>query len=323
MRDFVREGATSELYDLLGVKRDASPDELRRAYRKLAKQYHPDLNPNDKAAEEKFKALTAAYDLLSDPDMRARYDHGDIDASGQPRRGPQFEWGAAGAGARRQPGPDPDVDLGDIFNEFFGGYRDARNKSGPGADKSGPKGAGRKQAGPGGGRFAIKGADIQYSMTVEFLDAARGASRRVTMHDGRVLDINIPAGLKSGQTLRLKGQGMPGVMGGEAGDALVEIEVRPHPIFERDDNAIKMELPISLTEAIKGGSVEVPTITGTVTMNVPAGSNSGRVLRLKGKGIKGDDQFVTLKIVLPKTIDRELEQFIQRWTFADYNPRKH
>ena len=317
--DFTREGATTELYELLGVDRRASEQDLRRAYRKLAKQYHPDLNPEDEAAEEKFKAVTAAYELLSDPAMRASYDRGDIDAAGNPRRNAQFEWGHAQAGTRQE--AEPDVDLGDIFNEFFGGYRDARRRSAnEGAERTakGPKHGDKRS-----GRFAIKGSNIQYTMTVDFLDAATGASRRVTMHDGRDLNVNIPAGLKSGQILRLKGQGMPGVMGGEAGDALVEIEVRPHPVFERDGNTIKSALPISLTEAVRGGPVEVQTITGIVTMNVPAGSNSGRVLRLKGKGISGGDQLVTLEVVLPKTIDRELEQFIQRWTYADYNPRKN
>ena len=319
---FVREGATTKLYELLGVKRNASPDVLRGAYRKLAKKYHPDLNPGDTAAEDSFKAVTAAYELLSDPEMRARYDAGEIDDQGQPRRGHGFEWGAHGAKNAQPEGQHPDVDLGDIFDEFFGGYRQARQRSSgphPGTQHQKKR---QQSKGRDNSRFAIKGSDIQYTLTVDFVEAANGASKRVTMHDGRVLDVTIPAGLKSGQSLRLRGKGMAGVMGGEHGDALVEVEVRPHPLFDRDGDTIRMELSISLSEAVRGGAVDVETISGQVTMNVPANSNSGRVLRLKGKGINGGDQLVTLKIVLPKNIDRELAQFIERWTFADYNPRK-
>ena len=298
---------TKELYDLLGVPRTASQDEIRRAYRALAKKYHPDLNPDDKSAEDKFKAVTAAYDLLSDEEMRGRYDRGEVDAAGQPRREAQYEWANSRTGGTG--GQSEMDDLGDIFNEFFGGYRQARQRSGEGGQRR-------------TSRFAVKGADIQYTMEIDFLEAALGASKRVTMHDGRTLDLTIPKGLKDAQTLRLKGKGMAGAMGGEAGDALVVVTVRPHTQFERDGNNIRVDLPISLSEAIAGGRVEVPTIHGVVTATIPKGSSTGRTLRLKGKGISGGDQFVSLKIVLPKTIDRELESFIERWNFADYNPRK-
>jgi len=299
-------------YQVLGVQRTATQDELRKAYRKLAKRYHPDVNPGDKTAEENFKAVTAAYDLLSDEKKRAQFDAGAIDASGQPRMDRQFEWAfsdqpqGGGAGPR---GPREFEDMGDIFSEFFGGYRQARGRTGPG-------GARREQ-------FSTKGADVKYTMDVDFLDAANGTTKRVTMHDGRVLDVNIPKGLKDGQTIRLRGQGLSGMLGGEAGDALVEVTVKPHPTFKRDaDNTVRVDVPISLREAVNGGSIEVPTITGPVVVNVPKHSNTGRVLRLKGKGIDGADQLITLKVALPKTIDRELEQFVARWTFADYDPRK-
>jgi DnaJ-class molecular chaperone len=304
-------------YKVLGVPRSASQDDLRKAYRKLAKQFHPDVNPGDDAAEENFKAITAAYDLLSDEKKRAQFDAGAIDASGQPRMDRQFEWafndqppGGGGGGGPRNPREFDD--MGDIFSEFFGGYRQARGRAGGGARREGAD-----------GRFSVKGADVKYTMDVDFLEAANGATKRVTMHDGRVLDVNIPKGLKDGQTIRLRGQGLSGVLGGEAGDALVEIAIKPHPTFKREaDNTIRVDVPISLREAVNGGSIEVPTISGTVMVNVPKHSNTGRVLRLKGKGIDGADQLITLKVALPKTIDRELEQFVARWTFADYDPRK-
>ena len=296
-------------YQVLGVQRTVTQEELRKAYRKLAKQYHPDVNPGDKAAEENFKAVTAAYDLLSDEKKRAQFDAGAIDASGQPRMDRQFEWAfndhpqSGGAGPRNAREFE---DMGDIFSEFFGGYRQARGR------------AGARREG-----FSVKGADVKYTMDVDFLDAANGTTKRVTVHDGRVLDVNIPKGLKDGQTIRLRGQGLPGAMGGEAGDALVEVTVKPSAMFKRDaDNTIRVDVPISLREAVNGGAIEVPTISGPVVVNVPKQSNTGRVLRLKGKGIDGADQLITLKVTLPKTIDRELEQFVARWTFADYDPRK-
>ena len=298
-------------YKVLGVQRSATQDELRKAYRALAKQYHPDVNPGDKAAEENFKAVTAAYDLLSDEKKRAQFDAGAIDASGQPRMDRQFEWAfndqpQGGQGPRN---PREFEDMGDIFSEFFGGYRQARGRAGAG---------GARREG-----FSVKGADVKYTMDVDFLEAANGTTKRVTMHDGRVLDVNIPKGLKDGQTIRLRGQGLAGMLGGEPGDALVEITLKPHPTFKRDaDNTIRVDVPISLREAVNGGSIEVPTISGPVVVNVPKQSNTGRVLRLKGKGIDGADQLITLKVALPKTIDRELEQFVARWTFADYDPRK-
>jgi len=305
-------------YQTLGVARTATDDEIRSAYRKLAKKHHPDLNPGDKSAEDRFKAATAAYELLDDPKKRGRYDAGEIDASGQPRMDRQFEWsqaaqgygprGAFNPGGPTATGPQDFEDIGDIFHEFLGGYRSARGK------------AGQQQTR--GARFAVKGADVKYTMDVDFLDAALGTKKRVTMHDGRVLDITIPKGLKDAQTLRLKGQGLAGGFGGEAGDALVEMHVRSHPMFKREGDDIKIELPVSLREAVLGAKVDVPTIHGPVQVTIPKHSNTGLTLRLKGKGIDDGDQFVTLKVVLPKTIDRELEQFLARWMYADYDPRK-
>ena len=291
-------------YQALGVAQSASADEIRSAYRKLAKKHHPDLNPNDKSAEERFRAVTAAYEILDDPKTRARYDAGEIDSNGQPRMDRQFEWSTTAGEPRGTP---PFEDIGDIFHEFLGGYRSAR---------------GRAQSAPRGARFSVQGADVKYTMECDFLDAALGAKKRVTMHDGRSLDISIPVGFKDGQTLRLKGQGLPGQFGGEPGDALVEVRVRPHAMFKRDGNDIRCDLPISLREAVMGGRVEAPTIHGPVVVSIPKPANSGATLRLKGKGVAGGDQYVTLKIMLPKTIDREFEQFLARWMYADYDPRK-
>jgi DnaJ-class molecular chaperone len=312
-------------YQVIGVPRTASQEDLRAAYRKLAKKYHPDVNSGDKSAEEKFKAVTAAYDVLSDEKKRAQYDAGQIDASGQPRMDRQYEWSFQEGGPRGPAGTAGRSnrefeDIGDIFGEFFGGYRQARGRAG-GARQPGPGGA-RQQGPSGGARFAVRGADVKYTMDADFIDAALGATKRTTMHDGRVLDIAIPKGLKDGQTLRLRGQGLPGAFGGEPGDALVEVTVRPHPTFKCEGDTIRVEVPISLREAVLGGKIEVPTISGAVTVTVPKHSNTGRTLRLKGKGIDGGDELITLKVVLPKAIDRELEQFLDRWMYADYNPRK-
>ncbi|MBI5165311.1 MAG: DnaJ domain-containing protein, partial [Magnetospirillum sp.] len=269
-------------YDILGVKRNVGDDEIRKAFRRLAKQCHPDLKPGDKQAEARFRELSAAYELLSDRDKRARFDRGEIDAEGHET----FAHAAAGAHGHRRAHPGAGFgfeagvhprgadDLSDLFSHLF-------------ADRFGGS----------GGRGA--GLDRRHSVTVDFLDAANGARRRITLGDGRSLDVTIPAGLGDGQVLRLKGQGDPGLGGGVAGDLLLEVHVAPHPLFRRDGNTVFTELPVSLAEAIDGGRVPAPTPSGTVTLTVPPGSNSGTRLRLKGKGIKGGDLFVTVKVVLP------------------------
>jgi DnaJ-class molecular chaperone len=297
-------------YKVLGVARDASQDDIRKAYRKLAKQAHPDLNPGDKKAEERFKAISAAYDIVGDPDKRGRFDRGEIDASGA-ERPPQHEfyrqYADADGGFRYQSsaGFEDFVDLSDLFSGVF------------------------QRGGRGGGRtMRMKGQDLRYNLSVDFLEAVNGATRRVTMPDGRTLDLTIPAGVRSGQTLRLKGKGMPGANGGPDGDALVEIEVRPHPLFERDGNDIVVELPISLDEAVLGGKVEVPTVTGKVSVAIPKGASSGQTLRLRGKGVPAGrdrpagDQRVKLKIVAPPRIDDALESFMKSWRESHgYDPR--
>jgi DnaJ-class molecular chaperone len=298
-------------YATLGVGREASQDEIKRRYRKLAKELHPDLNP-DKEVAERFKQITGAYDLLSDPEKRARYDRGEIDASGQER--PQYQYYrdfAEDPQATRfytQEGLGDDESLHDLFEGLFGGGGAAQGRR--------------------GFRMRARGADVSYSLPISFLEAAKGARKRVTVGDGRTLDLTIPAGVRDRQTLRLKGQGMPGFEGGPPGDAYVEVHIQPHPFFERRNGNVHLELPVTLAEAVLGGKIEVPTIDGPVTMTVPKGSNTGTTLRLKGRGVvdpksgQRGDQYVRLKVMLPKTIDPELEDFVRRWSAEHpYNPR--
>lgn len=301
-------------YKVLGVAREASADDIRKAYRKLAKEYHPDLHPGDAAAEARFKAVSAAYDLLGDDDKRARFDRGEIDASGQEKPEQQYYRHYADAGAghpyHSTEGFADFADAGDVFADLFGHAR--------GAQRGGRQGA----------AFRMRGGDARYSFTVDFLDAVNGAKQRINLPDGAALDLTIPAGVRDGQVLRLKGKGLAGVGGGPPGDALVEVHVRPHKLFRREGDDIQIELPITLGEAVQGAKIDVPTTNGTVSMTVPKGSNSGTRLRLKGKGVtagkgkKHGDQYVTLKVILPDKPDEELVAFVERWENEHpYNPR--
>jgi DnaJ-class molecular chaperone len=298
--------ANDDPYAVLGVKRDASQEEIRRAYRKLAKQHHPDLNPGKKDAAARFQAINTANDILSDAEKRARFDRGEIDASGAERPDAAYRRYAEGAqGAKYHEGSGiSEEDLGDIFADLFG----------RGGRAGGPGG------GPGGGQtIRLRGADRAFSLTVDFLEAARGAKKRLNFGPGHSLDVTIPAGVTDGQILRLKGQGDPGLGGGPPGDALIEIHVAPHPLFRRDGNDIRIEVPVSLPEAALGAKIAVPTISGTVNVTVPKGSDTGTVLRLKGRGIAPSggatgDQYVTLKLVLgPHKDDGKLAAFLAEW----------
>lgn len=295
-------------YDILGVSPSASDGDIRKAFRKLAKKYHPDMAPGDKAAEARFKEINAAYELLSDPDKRARFDHGEIDAEGHETFAHAYSAAGGGHGFQGNPWNGPG---GGSYHFSFGG--------GGGEDLFDHLFGERFGGGGPFGRAA--GQDQRHRVVVDFADAALGAVKRITL-GGRVLDVAIPAGLTDGQTLRLKGQGEPGAGGGPAGDLLIEVSVTPHRLFTRKGNDIHLDLPITLAEAVAGGKVTVPTLTGHVSVKVPSGSNNGTVLRLKGKGIKGGDQYVTLRIALPEVIDKDLEDFITRWS-ADhpYDPR--
>jgi DnaJ-class molecular chaperone len=306
-------------YTVLGVAKNASDDDIRKAFRKLAKKYHPDLNPGDKAAEAKFKEISQANDILSDPEKRRRYDAGEIDASGQevPPRGFYRDQGGGFGGAKYERGGANDsfVDMGGIFSEMFG-------------ERGGPRSGGFSFRTDGEG-FDMSGLPVTYSLRVPFLVAARGGKQRVDLPDGKTLDIDIPEGATTGQTLRLKGQGMPGAKGRLPGDAYVEIHVEPHAFFEARDNDIHVEVPVSLTEATLGGRIRVPTVGGAVMLNVPAGSNTGTSLRLRGRGLldrrtkQRGDQYVKLKVVLPDKPDPALKEFLEKWEAGRaYDPRK-
>jgi len=296
-------------YEVLGVARTASQDEIKKAYRALAKKLHPDLNPGDKAIEQRFKDVSAAYDLLSDKDRRRQFDAGEIGADGAPRhRGPfRRQYGADAAGGFDFGAGGIDID--DLFSDLFG--------------------RGRGRGAQARYRPSPKGQDLTFTVSIPFIEAMRGGSRRVSLASGKTLDVNLPPGAEDGQRLRLRGQGMPGRAGGAPGDAFVEVHVEPHPYMRREGLDIHLDLPVTLQEAVLGAKVKVPTIDGTVSATVPPGSNSGTVLRLKGRGVmarKGGrrgDQYVKLRVTLPDRFDDALAEFLRNWQpRADYNPRK-
>lgn len=300
-------------YEILGVKPTATADEIRKAYRKLAKQLHPDLNPGKPEAEARFKSVSAAYDLLSDPEKRARYDRGEIDESGAERPRYSYRPHAEGAeGWRYQPEGEMDLsDLEDLFAAFSSGGRGGRSRAGAGF----------------GDRLRMRGQDRHFTLTVDFAEAAKGDKKRLSLSPDEWLDVTIPAGIEDGQVLRLRGKGGAGIGGGEAGDALIEVHVAPHPLFKRDGDNIRIELPVSLAEAVLGARVAVPTVTGPVTMTIPKGSDTGTVLRLRGKGIQRarnpGDQFVTLKVVIGSPNDTELAEFLEKWAPRHaFDPRR-
>jgi DnaJ-class molecular chaperone len=288
-------------YEVLGVARTATQDDIRKAYRKHAKKLHPDINPGDKVGEALFKEISAAYELLSDEEKRRRFDAGEIDAAGQEKPRQRYYRDFAGAGA----GGAYDSDAG--FADFGGAddlFAELLNR-----------------------RRRVRGADLHFRLAIDFLDAVNGASRQVTLPDGGSLNVTIPAGIDDGQVLRLRGKGAKPPGEGEPGDALIEIAVDRHRYFTREGDDIHLELPITLNEAVLGAKVRTPTPSGPVMLSVPKNASSGRVLRLKGKGVqragRHGDQLVKLKIVLPEQTDPELEAFVSRWTPpSDYEPRR-
>ena len=302
-------------YKELGVSRGASQDEVRKAFRKLAKELHPDRNPGDKASEERFKRVTAAFDVLGDAEKRKKFDRGEIDADGretyrggygggQPGGSP---FGAGGPGGFR--GNFEGVDLDEIFSMFGGG-------------------GGGPRAGRGGFTPPPKGVDVRARVEIDLEDTILGATRRIAFNDGRTLDVTIPKGAAEGQTLRLKGQGQAG-RGGAVGDALIELHIRPHPIFSLDGADLHMDLPVSVPDAILGGKVQAPTPEGAVSLSIPKGSNTGKVLRLKGRGAvdpktgRRGDLHARIEVVLPDEPDAELEAFAEAWRRdRPYTPRR-
>ncbi|MES2044531.1 MAG: DnaJ C-terminal domain-containing protein [Pseudomonadota bacterium] len=307
-------------YQILGVTRTASEADIKKAYRKLAKELHPDKNKDNPKASEKFSQVTNAYDLLTDKDKRARFDRGEIDGDGNPASpfgfgGGQGGFGGGTAGFRPQPGGggfdfDGAPDLGDVFEGLFSGGRGGGFSSGFG-------GFGRKQAQP-------KGANVGYRLTVPFVDAATLKAQRITLADGKTIDLKLPANLENGAQMRLAGKGQPGP--GGAGDGIVTINIQPHRFFTREGDDVRLDLPVSLSEAVLGASVKVPTVEGAVMLTIPKGTSSGKVFRLRGRGFhKKDgtrgDQLVTLMVDLPAD-DAALSEFVQHWPGRDKgNPR--
>jgi DnaJ-class molecular chaperone len=305
--------ATHTPYQTLGVKPEASADEIRKAYRKLAKELHPDLNPGKPEAEARFKSVSAAYDLLSDPEKRARYDRGEIDESGAERPRYSYRPHAEGAeGWKYQPQGEMDMgDLEDLFAAFGSRGRGRGARSGAGFGEG----------------FRARGGDRQFALTIDFVAAASGGKERVSLSPDQWLDVTIPPGIVDGQVLRLRGKGDPGFGGGEPGDALIEVHVAPHPLFRRDGDDIRIELPVSLGEAVLGARITVPTVTGPVTMTIPKGSDTGTQLRLRGKGIQRrrspGDQYVTLKVAIGPGNDAELAEFVEKWAARHpFDPRQ-
>ena len=307
-------------YTVLGVSKSAGADEIKKAFRGLAKKFHPDQNKTDPRAKEKFSEANSAYEILGDEKKRAQFDRGEIDAEGKPRfhgfdgfgagrRRPhpgaqEYEHNFSGGGAG---GPRGGFDPSDIFADFFGG---------------GARGRGRTRAAP-------KGEDLQGSVTVSLTEAVQGGSARVALANGRTLEVKIPAGIEEGKQIRLKGQGNPGPLGGEPGDALVTVRIAKHPFFRVEARDLRLDLPITLYEAVLGGRVQVPTLGGAVEMTLPPGTNSGRILRLRGKGLPpaggaaAGDLLVTLRVTLPEKTDAEFEGLMRKWqTLNPYDPRK-
>jgi DnaJ-class molecular chaperone len=300
-------------YEVLGVSKTASEAEIKKAFRALAKKHHPDTHSGDAGAKKRFQEISAAYDIVGDKDKRTKFDRGEIDAGGNPRgfeqrgggfdpragaRDFQFNWGdqdgQTAEGFRAE----------DIFSDLFGGRSGGRGR------RNQPR----------------QGESYEIAITVSFEEAARGGTRRVLLPEGREMDVRIPAGLKDGQQIRLKGQGGAGLNGGPPGDVMLNVSVAPHPFYVRDGNDLRMDLPISLNEAVLGGKVPVPTLSGQVALTIPANSNSGAVLRLKGKGIAArggeaaGDLYVKLVVTLPDKPDAELRRFVDGWK-AEYDPR--
>jgi len=305
-----------DLYSILGVSKSATKAEIKSAYHKLARKYHPDVNKDNPSAAEKFKEISAAYDILGDDEKRKKYDNNEIDADGKPTG---F---GAGFGGYSSTGGNP----------FGGGFYSAGGAQGAGFDFSSIFGddifssfnsaAGGRASGFGNSRRPRKGEDIAYTMRIDFLSAVKGSEQQVNI-GGRNINVKVPSGTTDGQTLRLKGLGKPGNYGGETGDVLITLNVDKHPYFSLDGQNVVMDLPITMKEAVLGAKIMVPTIDGQVMVKIPSYASSGDKLRLKGKGLKNrngqGDQIMVLKIISPQDHNAELEKALQK--LPDYNVR--
>ncbi|MBM4304716.1 MAG: J domain-containing protein [Deltaproteobacteria bacterium] len=306
-----------DLYELLGVKKTANESEIRKAFLKLAKKYHPDVNPNDKVAEQKFKEVNLAYEVLKDSKKRQQYDQ--MRALGAN----PFARGAGGArpnwgGGPGMGGPDfGDLGLGDLFEEIF-------SSGGFGGRTSGRR---RGGAGPFGGGFPQRGADREAQLTVSFLESAQGGEKAIELGDGKKLSVKIPEGIESGAKIKLSGQGDKGLSGGTKGDLILIIDVLPHPYFVREKNDIILKLPVTFSEVVLGHEIEVPTLTGRVHLKIPKGISSGQRLKLAGKGIRSaksgsrGDQYVEIQIKIPKNVPPSYIEAAEQMKTDPYNPR--
>ena len=320
-------------YDILGVSKGASEADIKSAYRRLAKKLHPDANKHDPKAASRFAELNAAYEIVGDGDKRKAFDRGEIDAEGKPR----FQ-GFEGFGAQPGSGGGFHPGGGGTHFESFSFGPDGFRRSGPGGGGfedllrgmfGGRAGAARSF----GSQFETEefgapagGQDLHASLTIALADAAKGTKTRVHLPTGKDVEVKIPAGIASGQQIRLKGQGWPSAAG-KAGDALITINVAPHPVFKPDGTDLRLELPITLYEAVLGGKVRVPTLDGAVELAIPAGTNSGRTFRLKGKGLKATggagDLLATVRVVLPERVDDEFKELMKTWREKKpYDPRE-
>src|SRR3954454_4842739 len=319
-------------YEVLGVSKGASPEDIKKAYRKLAKKLHPDSNKKDPKAATKFSELNGAYEIVGDADKRKQFDRGEIDAEGKPR----FQ-GFEGFGGRPGAGAGP-----------FGGGREGNFESftwGPeGVRRSGSRGGGaggagfedilsqmfgmRGRGGPGASFEAedigspLRAQDVTATATITLNEAAHGGTRRLELPIGKEVEFKIPPGIQDGKQIRLRGQGMPSPGGGPPGDVLITISITAHPLFKVDGQNLRLDLPVTLYEAVLGAKVRVPTLDGAVELSIPANTSSGRVFRLKGKGLPGKptagDLYVSTKIVLPDGKDAELEELMKKW--REQNP---
>jgi DnaJ-class molecular chaperone len=299
-----------DLYEILGISKEATDSEVRKAFLGLAKKHHPDRNPGDKAAEQKFKEVNFAHEVLKDKKKRAQYDQMRSSRTRRPSRG--GSWAPEPEGFNYE--SFSDFGLGDLFQEIFGG--------GAGFAGQGQRAGGRRAA------FQERGSDREGRVQVSFVEAARGVERAIDFSDGRRIMVKIPAGVETGSKIRLSGQGEPGVNGGPNGDLILSLEVAAHAIFRREALDIVLVLPISFSEAVLGGEVEVPTLDGKVVMKIPRGVSSGQRLKLRGKGVKKPDgatpgdQVIELQIRLPKDPDSAYTEAAEGLKSATFNPRE-
>jgi DnaJ-class molecular chaperone len=302
-------------YEILGIPKTADGDDVKRAFRRLAKKFHPDQNKSDPRAKEKFAEANAAYEILGDEKKRRQFDRGEIDAEGKPRfhgfegfgGGPGgrsgFEHFEFSMGTGRRGGFDPS----DIISDLFGGLGGVRSRAGQSRQS------------------AARGEDVTATVTVSLIDAVKGTHARVVLPTGRTLEVAVPAGIVDGKQIRLKGQGQASPVGGAPGDAIITVRLAKHPYLSVEGRDLRLDLPVTLYEAVLGAKVTVPTLEGAVELAIPAGSNGGRTLRLRGKGLPGTpagDLLVSLRIVLPANSDPEFQALMRRWrTDKPYDPR--